>query len=84
MPKIEWTAWLPSDIFKGEDISSGFEGASAIKQFGDLTGKLPCELMHNDHITKWKNKVGLRKFSLKMAVESKEIVPSKKARIPTI
>ena len=32
-----------------ERISSGLEGASAIKSFGDLTGKQPCELMHNKH-----------------------------------
>ena len=44
-------------------FSSGLEGASAIKWFGDLTGKQPCKLMHNNH-----NQMktgGLRKFSLK-------------------
>ena len=30
-------------------FSSGLEGASAKTYFGDLTGKQPCELMHNNH-----------------------------------
>ena len=63
-------------------ISSGLEGASAIKSFGDLTGKHPCELMHNNH-NQMKTKVGLRKFSLKMASNSKEKVQVK-GRDPAI
>ena len=35
-------------MLKGR-FSSGLEGASAIKQFDDLTGKQPCEPMHNNH-----------------------------------
>ena len=35
-------------ILKGR-INSGLEGASAIQKFGNLTGKKPCELMHNNH-----------------------------------
>ena len=38
-------------LLKGR-FSSWLEGASAIKLFGDLIGKQPCELMH-DNQTKW-------------------------------
>ena len=35
-------------ISKGR-IRSGLEDASAIKKFGDLTGKQPCEMVYNNH-----------------------------------
>ena len=40
--------WGEMNSLKGR-FSSGLEGASAIKWFGDLTGTQPCELMHNNH-----------------------------------
>ena len=36
------------NLLKGR-FGSGLEGASAIQQIGNLTGKQPCELMHNNH-----------------------------------
>ena len=54
-------AWLLRDSRGGS--LGGLEGASAIKSFGDLTGKQPYELMHTDH-NQVKIKLVLTKLSL--------------------
>ena len=49
MSKIYHSEEMVCDLRLKGRFSSGLEGASAIKWFGDLTGERPCELMNNNH-----------------------------------